>query len=206
MQTDELPTVCSNGLLDSRGARDQNPRSGSKQLRVTPCTLAEANKLVALLHRHHKPVVGHRFSLAVYDGPKLCGVVICGRPVARMVCQKTVLEISRCATDGTKNAITKLYSAVCRAAQAMGFASVQTYTLPEEGGASLKAAGFTLIGKAGGGDWNRGGESTHKNRRTDQPMQVKWKWARKLNGAAAPAPLESNKQICNSAQIHSKRK
>lgn len=163
---------------------------GPAALRVEPCTLAEANRLVELLHRHHKPVVGHRFSLAAYDGGRLCGVVICGRPVARMVCQKTVLEITRCATDGTKNAISKLYGAVCRAGQAMGFISVQTYTLPEEGGASLKASGFTCVGEAGGGDWNRGGTSTHKNRRTDQPMQVKWKWVRKLNTPADLDPYE----------------
>jgi len=71
----------------------------------------------------------------------------------------------------------------------MGFLSVQTYTLPDEGGASLKAAGFTCAGEAGGGDWNRGGASTHKNRRTDQPMQVKWKWIRKL-GTATTDPYE----------------
>lgn len=147
-------------------------------LTIKPCTLAQANKLVADLHRHHKPVVGHRFSLACYADGTLCGVVICGRPVARMVCQETVLEISRCATNGTKNAISKLYGAVCQAAKAMGFHSVQTYTLPEEGGASLKASGFRFVGEAGGGDWNRGGTSTHKNRRTDQPMSTKWKWVR----------------------------
>ena len=144
-------------------------------LKIVPTTLKQANGLVSQIHRHHKPVVGHRFSLACYDDDRLCGVVICGRPVARMIDHTKVLEISRCATDGTKNAISKLYSSVCRAAAAMGFEKVQTYTLPEEGGSSMKACGFTFVGEAGGGDWNHG-EKSHKNRRTDQPMGVKWKW------------------------------
>lgn len=32
------------------------------RLRLVPLTLKEANELVAKLHRHHRPVVGHRFS------------------------------------------------------------------------------------------------------------------------------------------------
>lgn len=151
-------------------------------MRVRPTTLKETNKLVDAIHRHHKPCVGHRFSLKLEDD---CGVVhavvICGRPVARMVDHETVLEISRCASDGTSNAISMLYGAVCRAAKAMGFEKVQTYTLPEEGGASMKASGFSFAGVCGGGNWNRGQESTHKNRRVDQPMGEKWKWHRVLN-------------------------
>jgi hypothetical protein len=59
----------------------------------------------------------------------------------------------------------------------MGFHSVQTYTLPEEGGASMRTAGFQFAGKSGGGDWNR---ESKPNRRTDQPMNVKHKWVRTL--------------------------
>lgn len=144
-------------------------------LRIKPCTLKQANGLVEELHRHHKPVVGHRFSIACYDGGRLVGVAICWRPVARMCDQDNVLEITRCATDGTKNTISKLYSAVCKAARSMGFRSVQTYTLPEEGGSSMKAAGFRFVGEAGGGQWKH---TDGKPRRTDQPTGVKWKWER----------------------------
>lgn len=38
-------------------------------------------------------------------------------------------------------------------AKARGFTRVITYTLPSEGGASLRAAGFVLVGEAGGGSW-----------------------------------------------------
>jgi len=153
-------------------------RKQSIVLTVKPCTLAQANTLVGQLHRHHKPATGHRFSLAIYEAERLAGVVICGRPVARMCDQYTTLEILRCATDGTPNAISQLYGSVCRAAKAMGFTKVQTYTLPEEGGASLKASGFRFSGEAGGGDWTR---VSKPNRRQDQPQATKWKWEKILN-------------------------
>lgn len=144
------------------------------QLHVRPCTLKEANALVAQLHR---------LSIAAYCGERCVGVAIVGRPVARMVDQYRVAEVTRLATDGTKNACSILYAAAARACDAMGFESIQTYTLPEEGGASLRAAGWTNEGFAGGGDWNRGGESTHKNRRTDQPMSIKTRWRKRLTAS-----------------------
>jgi hypothetical protein len=98
-----------------------------------------------------------------------------------MVEQYTVAEVTRLATDGTRNACSILYAAAARACDAMGFNSIQTYTLPTEGGHSLRAAGWECEGEAGGGDWNRGGESTHKGRRTDQPMEVKWRWRKVLS-------------------------
>ena len=144
-------------------------------LRVVPCTLAQANDLVAKIHRHHKPATGHRFSLSLYEADKLVAVAICGRPVARMCDPYGTLEILRCASDGTRNAISKLYGHICRAADAMGFHTVQTYTLPEEGGASMRAAGFIFAGEAGGGQWKH---TDGKQRRTDQPIQVKHKWVK----------------------------
>ena len=148
------------------------------KLKVRPCTLKQANEIVAKWHRHHKPCVGHRFSLALYSGSnELVAVAICGRPVARMSDPYRTLEILRCATNGTKNSISKLYGAICRAADAMGYHTVQTYTLPEEGGASMRASGFTFLGEAGGGQWKH---TDGKPRRTDQPVQVKHKWIRRF--------------------------
>lgn len=147
-------------------------------MKVRPCTLKQANELVDRIHRHHKPCTGHRFSLALYsDTEELLAVAICGRPVASKSDAYGILEISRCASDGTRNAISKLYGHICRAADAMGFHTVQTFTLPEEGGASMKASGFTFVGEAGGGQWKH---SDGKPRRTDQPTQVKHKWIRRF--------------------------
>jgi hypothetical protein len=47
-----------------------------------------------------------------------------------------------------------LYQAAWRAAKAMGYKRLITYTLPQEGGASLRGAGWKLIGERGGGNWN----------------------------------------------------
>jgi len=54
------------------------------RLELVKVELAEANAFVAKLHRHHKPVIGHRFSLGATVQNNLVGVVIVGQPVARM--------------------------------------------------------------------------------------------------------------------------
>ena len=48
-------------------------------LDICPVSLAEANAFVAEHHRHHKPVVGHKFSIGCTDGEKIVGVAIVGR-------------------------------------------------------------------------------------------------------------------------------
>lgn len=121
---------------------------------IVPIALDEANAFVAQHHRHHKPVIGHKFSIAAADGEVVRGVAIVGRPVARSLDNGWTLEVNRCCTDGAKNACSMLYGAAWRAAKALGFRRLITYTLPVEGGASLRAAGWTLLGERGGGNWN----------------------------------------------------
>lgn len=126
-------------------------------LHVVPVELVEANAFIAALHRHHAPVVGHRFSIGCVDGTGLLrGVCVVGRPVARLAgAPRDVAEVTRLATDGTPNACSILYGAAARAAKALGFCRIQTYTLPAEGGASLRASGWRYEGAAGGGQWSR---------------------------------------------------
>lgn len=95
-----------------------------------------------------------------------------GRPVARMNDDGWTLEVCRCCTDGTKNACSMLYRAAWRAAQAMGYRRLITYTLLEEGGASLRAAGFRLIGQTEGGSWSR----PSRPRVDMHPLQGKLRW------------------------------
>lgn len=146
-----------------------------------PISLKDANRVVAVWHRHHHPATGHRFSLAVIDqDDQVRGVAIIGRPVARLTDQNSVLEVSRVATDGTRNACSALLGAAARAGKAMGYARIQTYTLPAEGGASLRGAGWECEGLAGGGLWLR---SDGNPRRTDQPNGVKVRWSKALNAS-----------------------
>lgn len=77
-----------------------------------------------------------------------------GRPVSRHLDDGLTLEVNRCCTDGTKNACSALYAASWRAAKALGYRRLITYTMPEEGGASLRGAGWRLLGLRGGGSWN----------------------------------------------------
>ena len=123
-------------------------------LYVLPLTLKQANDAVDALHRHHKPVRGHRFSIGAFDEGKFVGAAICGRPVARALNQQQVLEVTRLVTDGTQNACSLLYAAAARAAKAMGFAYIQTYILEEELGTSLKASGWQKDGVTLGGSWD----------------------------------------------------
>jgi len=123
-------------------------------LQIVPITLEEANAFVSQHHRHHKPTIGHKFSIAASEGEMVRGVAIVGRPVARGNDDGWTLEVSRCCTDGVRNGCSMLYGAAWRATKALGFRRLITYTLPAEGGASLRAAGWTLIGERGGGNWN----------------------------------------------------
>jgi len=124
------------------------------KLRHTRISLADANAFVAANHRHHKPVVGHLFSLGAVLGDQLVGVAIVGRPVARMRDDRKTAEVTRLCTDGTRNACSFLYGAAAKAAFALGFERIGTYLLATENGASVKAAGWRLIGETKGGSWN----------------------------------------------------
>lgn len=145
----------------------------SERLLIIPMSLREANAYVTMHHRTHKPVPGCKFCVAVADdGGVVRGVAIVGRPVARALDNGWTLEVNRACTDGTKNVNSMLYRACWRAARELGYRRLVTYTLPEEGGSSLRAAGWTLLGERGGGSW-----STPSRPRVDtHPTQRKLAW------------------------------
>ena len=129
-----------------------NPMIRLRHIRIG---LDEANAFVAEHHRHHKPVIGHLFSLGAVQGDRIVGVAIVGRPVARMRDDGATAEVTRLCTDGTRNACSFLYGASARTAFALGFTRIGTYILASEPGTSLTAAGWRLIGESGGGSWSR---------------------------------------------------
>ena len=147
-------------------------------LTARPCTIIEANKLVSELHRHHKPVTGHRFSIAAYVEQSLVGAAVVGRPVGREVPQYMVAEVTRLVTNGHRNACSFLYARCAQAAEAMGFWAIQTYTLLEESGASLRACGWEDEGQVrlDGKGWNN-----RKGRKESQPKTPKRRWRRYFN-------------------------
>src|SRR3972149_264890 len=119
-------------------------------LSLQPITYPEACKFVSLHHRHHLPPQGWKFGIAVNDGLQVVGVITVGRPVARMLDDGWTLEVTRCCTNGVPNAASMLYGSARKAVFALGYKKLITYTLKNEGGTSLKAAGWKLIGEAGG--------------------------------------------------------
>ena len=120
--------------------------SDQQRLTVVPVDWQMARAFIADFHRHHRPPIGHKFSLGVAVDGVLCGVAVVGRPVARhLQAGGQTLEVTRTATDGTPNANSALYGACWRAAKAMGYTRLVTYTQQGEGGISLTAAGWSVV-------------------------------------------------------------
>ena len=121
-------------------------------LSLVPVTLAEAREFVRNFHRHNKPPIGHVFSLAASDGEKMIGVAICGRPISRMLQDGHTLEVLRCCVidDAPKGSCSFLYSRAWRAAAALGWSRLITYTLQSESGASMRGAGWKCVGQSPG--------------------------------------------------------
>ena len=122
-------------------------------LYLTPLSLREANAFVDRHHRHHKAVTGHKFSIGCSQDDQLVGVAIMGRPVSRYLDDGLTLEVNRLCTTEEKNVCSMLYAAAARAAKAMGYRKIITYTLDTEPGTSLRAAGWLCAGPAGGVRW-----------------------------------------------------
>ena len=144
------------------------------KLSVIPITGHEANDFIKNFHRHNKPVRGQRFSIGA-STDKLVGVAIVGRPIARLLQDGLTAEITRvCVVDtAPKGTCSFLYGRCWRIWQQMGGKRLVTYTLQEESGASLRGAGWKIMGKNKGGGWDR------KERKRDwQPIygQLKFRW------------------------------
>ena len=145
-------------------------------LELQPIDYDEACEFIRQHHRHHLPPQGWKFGIAVNDGVKVVGVITIGNPVARMLMDGYTLEVTRCCTDGTRNAPSMLYGAAKRAVFAMGYKRLITYTLQSEPGTSLIAAGWREIGVAGGGSWSR----INRPRIDTAPIEQKRLWEAQL--------------------------
>ena len=144
-------------------------------MEIQPITLRCASEFVKQHHRHHPPSVGCKFAIGLFDGDKMVGCAICGRPVSRHLDDGLTCEINRLCTDGTRNACSMLYGAACRVAKHMGYKKIITYILQSENGASLKASNFVCEGIAGGTHW-----TGQRNRNQAIPNEMKTRWSRCL--------------------------
>jgi hypothetical protein len=145
--------------------------------RICPVTLKEAQQFVLAHHRHCSPTSGHKFSVGLEKRGRLIGVVTAGRPIARANDDGYTLEITRCCViEGNPNANSKLYAAALRAARAMGFRRVFSYTLPSESGSSLKAVGFQYDGmtKDYPNGWDMPSRPRKKPARYPNGPKIRW--------------------------------
>ena len=130
---------------------------------LRPITQREAFDFIRVHHRHHTVPVGALWWHAAHnDDGELCGVAIVGRPVARKLDDGLTVEVTRLCTDGTPNACSILY----------GDRRGITYTLPEEGGASLRASGWQHLGKTPGRSWS----VPSRPRNDKHPLGEKDRW------------------------------
>lgn len=113
-------------------------------LEIVPVLRDECRRFIAEHHRHAEPPVQWRLAAGVELDGVLVGIALAGRPVARELDDGRTLEIIRLATLGDRNASSMLYGAIGRAAKALGYRKLVTYTLATEPGTSLRASGFTL--------------------------------------------------------------
>jgi hypothetical protein len=159
--------------------------------RIAPCSVKRAIALVKEHHRHLEDVQGGLFAVRIVVGTVDAGVAIAGNP-PRTWQGKGVVVITRCALDESRpplphvnrhseehradGAVAMAYGALCRAAKALGYREAWTYTLPEEPGTSLRAAGFEDMGMTAGGEHDR----PSRRRRPAKRPEPKRRWRRVL--------------------------
>jgi len=159
---------------------------GKPRLQIVPCDLIVAKAYVKRIHRHHKPPVTYKFALAVADADGVFhGVAIVGTPVARGLNDGWTLEVTRVCTDGTDNACSALYGACARTAKALGYRRILTYTLPAEGGGSLRGAGWIETGQTPGRSWHT---ASRPRAIEEHPLGVKTRWEKSLGSVPQSPP------------------
>lgn len=143
-------------------------------LSTVPITQRDAKAFIAQHHRHHAPPTCSIFQVAVARDEQIVGVAMVNLPVARALNDGWTAEVSRlCTLDAnlSRHAASKLYAACWRIARELGYRRLITYILPSESGVTLNAAGWRLVGMAGGRPWN------HASRpRIDHHPGVKKLW------------------------------
>lgn len=160
----------------------KKPKPFATEVEIAPCSVKFALTRVRAWHRHLPELQGGLFAVQVVERAACVGVGIAGNPPPEWQGTGRIV-ISRVATEGAENACSMIYGALCRAGKALGFREAWTYTLPEECGASLRAAGFIDMGMTRGGEWNCRARPRRPAKRSDP----KRRWLRMLSGPVPSA-------------------
>jgi hypothetical protein len=151
-------------------------------MNIEPMTLKEANDFVESFHRHNKRTSrdGGKWAIGLADEGVLVGVAIVGNPLAAAFMDGYTAEVLRCCVNDNapKNSCSKLYGRCWQIWRKMGGKKLITYTLQEETGASLRGAGWKVVGET---KPHKGWGSKTKQdgiKREWQPIygQLKFRW------------------------------
>ncbi len=141
-------------------------------LELVPVTVGDACAFVDQHHRHHPAPQGGLWAVGVACGG-VVGVAIVAQPVARGLADEWTAEVRRVAVlEGYPNACSMLYGACWRAARALGYRRLVTYTLASEPGTSLRASGWRVVTQVKGRSWS----CTSRPRVDRHPTQDKLRW------------------------------
>lgn len=125
-------------------------------MELSPLTVKEAMRFVSLHHRRHRAPQGGLFAVGAAQNGEVIGAAIVGHPIARMMADGYTAEVTRvCVLDDQPNACSMLYGACWRAARALGYRRLITYTGDDEPGTSLIAAGWRIVGQTRDQSWDR---------------------------------------------------
>jgi DNA modification methylase len=156
------------------------------RLTIVPVTFRQARAFITAHHRHHPPPTGMKFALGVAANGELVGVAIVGRPIARHLDDGYTAEVTRTCTRGVRNANSMLYAAAWRAARAMGYRRLITYTQHEESGASLRAAGYLPEASVSASPgWNRPSRPRSSNS-AEYVRRTRWEVRMSSNSSGRP--------------------
>ena len=148
-------------------------------MNIEPISLREANDFVESFHRHSKRTAnnGGKWAIGVAHDGELVGVAIVGNPLSATYMNTHTAEVLRCCVNdkAPKNTCSMLYGRCWQIWRKMGGKKLITYTLQSETGASLRGAGWTVVGETKPASWD------HKKdgiRREWQPIygQLKFRW------------------------------
>jgi hypothetical protein len=124
---------------------------------------------------------------SIWRDGELVGVAFLGRPSARLLDDGRTAEITRVAViEGVPNGCSMLLGALRRAAAALGYLRIITYTLEHEPGVSERAAGFRREAVTRGGSWDRAGRERGaadlfgETPRQELGPKVRWVWGRPI--------------------------
>lgn len=139
---------------------------------------AQAFAFVEQHHRHCGAPAGWLFGAGLRNGSELIGVCCVGRPVARMIDPKKVVEVNRVClredvAEGLRwNGCSQFYGWAAREARKRRM-KIITYTRADEPGTSLVGAGWVVEAKVKGRHWDS--KSRPRARAVEKPIdKLRW--------------------------------